>query len=206
MKKKSETANPLHVHIHHRNPPQTTINRPTKPYHSKVTITQTHHHRPTNPANPRRRHQLRALIRARVPPRHPQPRAPIQAQVPPRRPQPRASIQARVPPHRPQPRAHQPPRRVRIWGSKERELRKSRDRERWVRLGVGVGCVRKGRLGVARQRAKAESRGREGEQRQRKRKESKTEHTRVLEAKWFTENFSVIHFPYFTLRFSGQFT
>ena len=66
--------------------------------------------------------------------------------------------------------------------------------------------MRKGLLGVARQRAKAESRGREGEQRQRKRKESKTEHTRVLEGKWFTENFSVNHFPYFTLRFSGQFT
>jgi hypothetical protein len=56
------------------------------------------------------------------------------------------------------------------------------------------------------QRAKAESRGREGEQRQRKRKESKAEHTRVLEGKWFTENFSVNHFPYFMLRFSGQFT
>ena len=54
-----------------------------------------------------------------------------------------------------------------------------------------------GWLGRVGQRAKAESKGREGEQRQRKRKESRVEHTRVLEGKWFTENFSVNRFPKF---------
>ena len=97
-------------------PSQSTANHHKKTlqshHHSKATITQTHHHRPTNPANPGCRPQLRALIRARVPPRCPQPRA---------------SIQARVPPRRPQPRAHRPPR-----GETDHLLR-------FLQLGNGLG-------------------------------------------------------------------
>ena len=69
------------------------------------------------------------------------------------------------------------------------------ERESEVARGAGGGSVA---LDSEEKRAQGE--------RERAETESRLEReTHACFGKWFTEKFSVNHFPYFTLRFSGQF-